>query len=251
MSSHAARFRMVLGALIGVALGAVGATLVLAAGTPTTGGTSRWSAWEPSSHAVGGAQEIADHVAPTYRQQGGDQLVAVTGGPLKVGQLDLPVRIAVTDTGTQKIAIVRGKSVLYTLCGLGPRCSISRGKPSVQRFLLLRREALELALYTFRYLDGFDNVVALMPPAPGQKPQNAIFFQRQQLDRALQRPLPQLLPSPPPSVAALSGSGSPQATLISRATSRSVFCFSFEQGQDLTAFLVLQPPASGAKKPCQ
>src|SRR5205085_10045107 len=81
ISRHAPRFRLILGALIGVAIGAIGATLVLVSGQgPPTGG-DRWSAWQPSTDSLNnGAQEIADHVAPTYRQQGGDQLVGVTGG---------------------------------------------------------------------------------------------------------------------------------------------------------------------------
>ena len=37
--------------------------------------------------------------------------------------------------------------------------------PSEERFQLLRREALELALYTFKYVDGVDSVIAL--PAAG------------------------------------------------------------------------------------
>jgi hypothetical protein len=247
VSRHAPRFRLVLGALIGVAIGAVAATLVLAAGQGPAADT-RWSAWHPKSTTVkDGAQQIADHVAPTYRQTDGDQLVGVTGGPLKVGQLDLPVRIAVADTGARKIGIVRGTSALYTLCGLGSRCAINRGKPSAARFLLLRREALELALYSFRYLDGVNSVVALMPPAPGQKPQNAVFFQRKGFKPALDRPLPQTLPSPPPTV---SGLDTAQGTFVNQVTNPGVFCYSFQQGQDLGAFLVLQKPSSNAKKPC-
>ena len=32
------------------------------------------------------------------------------------------------------------------------------------RLLLLKREALELALYTFKYISGTQNVVAILPP---------------------------------------------------------------------------------------
>ncbi|MDQ6749919.1 MAG: hypothetical protein M3Z33_04080 [Actinomycetota bacterium] len=248
-SQHAHRFRLVLGALIGIAIGAVAATLVVASGNGAAPDT-RWSAWHPRSTAVAsGAQQIADHVAPSYRQSDGDQLVGVTGGPLKVGQLNLSVRIAVADSGARNIGIVGGKSALYTLCGLGSRCAINRGKPSTERGLLLRREALELALYSFHYLDGIDSVVALMPPLPGHKPQNAVFFKRDGLQTALDRPLPQTLPSPPPTVVGLMQS--PQATFVNSVTSPSVFCYSFEQGQDLGAFLVLQKPTSDPKKPCK
>lgn len=251
VTRHLARFRIVLGGLIGVAIGAIGATLVLVAGQGPGRSNDRWSAWKPSSTSLtDGAQQIADHVAPTYRQPGGDQLVGVTGGPLKVQAAPdpLPARIAVADTGAQKIGIVRGKAALYTLCGLGPRCAINRGKPSVQRFLLLRREALELALYSFHYLDGVDNVVALMPPAPGQKPQNAVFFQRGEFKKVLDRPLPAILPSPPPSLTTLAAS--PQGRVISTVTAPSVYCYSFQQAQDLSAFLVLQRPDPTAKQPC-
>jgi hypothetical protein len=249
-SKHAHKFRLVLGALVGIAIGSVGAALLLASGRgPEPAG--KWSSWHPSSTNVSdGAQQIADHVAPTYRQTDGDQLVGVTGGPLKLGQLNLSVRIAVADSSTRNIGIVRGRTVLYQLCGLGARCSIARGKPSAERFLLLRREALELALYSFRYLDGVDSVVALMPPAPGQKPQNAVFFQRQPLKPALDRPLPQTLPSPPPTVSGLVQESS-QATLVSQVTNPSIFCYSFEPAQDLGAFLVLQKPTNDPKKPCQ
>jgi hypothetical protein len=250
ISQHAPRFRLILGALIGVSVGAIGATLVLVSGQGPSHSTSGWSQWKPSTTALNdGAQQIADHVAPTYRQQGGDQLVGVTGGPLKVAASPdpLPAKIAVATQDTTKIGIVRGNTALYSLCGLGSRCAINRGKPSAQRFLLLQREALELALYSFKYLDA-NNVVALLPPAPGQRPQNAVFFQRNEFKKALDTPISEVLPSPPPSMTGLSTS--PQGRLISRVTAPSVYCFSFQQAQDLSAFLVLQKPAQHAKQPC-
>jgi hypothetical protein len=250
ISRHAPRFRLILGALIGVAIGAIGATLVLVSGQGPSTRSGGWSQWKPSTSSLGdGAQQIADHVAPTYRQQGGDQLVGVTGGPLKVAASPdpLPAKIAVASQDAAKIGIVRGKTAMYNLCGLGARCSINRGKPSRQRFLLLNREALELALYSFHYLD-VDNVVALLPPAPGQRPQNAVFFQRGEFKKVLDHPIDQVLPSPPPSLNGLTDS--PQGQLINRVTAPSVYCFSFQQAQDLSAFLVLQKPNETAKQPC-
>ena len=249
VSEHAPRFRLVLGALIGIAIGSVAATIVLAAGRGPAS-DAKWSTWKPTSSSVStGAQQIADHVAPTYRLADGDQLVGVTGGPLKLGQLDVPVRVKVAETGGGNVGIVGGRSVLYQLCGMGERCSIARGTPSEQRFLLLRREALELALYSFRYLDGVDSVVALMPPPKGQKPQNAVFFRRELLKGALERPLSHTLPSPPPSINSLVEHSS-QAELVSQVTSPGIFCYSFQQAQDLGAFLVLQRPTNDSKKPC-
>ena len=235
-STYAPRFRMITGALVGVAIGALAATaLLLAGGRPEEG--PAWSAWHPSKDSTtDGAEQIARHVGERYRLPTGDQLVLVTGGPLRVAGLDIPVRIALQeDDGTGE---VKGRSVMYQLCGLGPRCAIAKGKPSTERFLLLRREALELALYSFRYLGGVKNVVALLPPAPGKKPENAMLFRRKDYERSLDRPLAATLPSPPPTLNALPDS--PEAGLIARLTQGNVFRYDFQQGQDLTALLVLR-----------
>ena len=93
-STYAPRFRMITGALVGVAVGALAATLVL-----VTGGGPRpepsWSTWKPSDRDLkDGAEQIARHVGSRYRLPGGDQLVLVTGGDLKVAGLDRPVLIA-------------------------------------------------------------------------------------------------------------------------------------------------------------
>ena len=57
-----------------------------------------------------------------------------------------PARPAATSS------VSRATRVLYNLNGLGPSGSIKGGKPSPERLKVLHREALELALYTFRYL---------------------------------------------------------------------------------------------------
>ena len=55
------------------------------------------------------------------------------------------------------IDFINGNGLMYTLNGLGPKGSVRGGKPSEERHLLLRREALELALYTFRYINDVDH----------------------------------------------------------------------------------------------
>ena len=47
--------------------------------------------------------------------------------------------------------------------GPGQRCSVP-GEPTAERALLLRRESLELALYTFKYMDDVDSVITMLPP---------------------------------------------------------------------------------------
>jgi hypothetical protein len=231
-------FRLMQGALIGIAIGAVAAIALFLSGRAAEPKPD-WSSWRPADRGTKGASQIADHVAPTYRLKTGQQLVAVEGGPLKVA--DLPVRIAMAqpdDPGT--VRIVRGDGILYTLCGLGKRCSIATGKPSAERALLLRREALELALYTFRYLHGVDNVVALMPPAPGNKPDNALFFRRDNVEPALDLPLRATLPARPPTPESITTS--PETGLVTKLTDPTLFKYSVQQAPDASAFLVLNRP---------
>ena len=80
------------------------------------------------------------------------------------------------------------KTAMYILCGDGPHCAINEGKPSVARGTVLRREALELALYSFRYLDNTDSVVAFFPPQKGKNLNHVYFFAKtdfkDQLDAA-------------------------------------------------------------------
>ena len=72
-----------------------------------------------------------------------------------------------------------GNSIMYSLCGLGDACSISEGVPSEARHALLRREALELSLYTFKNVDGIDSVTVFLPPRPdGQAAPTAVFLKR-------------------------------------------------------------------------
>ena len=234
---YASRFQLILGALLGIAAVAIVAAVLVGTGPKSKPDTS-WSGWAPSSKDRGdAAQEIANHVAPTYRLAGnGAQLVAVTGGDLQVA--DLPVRLALADPANGNVSVLNGKGVLYTMCGLGPKCSINSGKPSTERHLLLRREALELALYTFRYEKGTDYVVALLPPPKGDDPTQAMFFTRGDLGPQLHQPLTRTLPAPPPTTETLQPT---DVTTLESLTRRSLFAFKFEQGQDATVFLVLSP----------
>lgn len=248
----AGRFRAII-----FVLGLVGVVaLIFAAGLTSTKtdlkAPTGWSSWEPSTDTPAAAQQIADHVAPQYKGTDGKQLVAVTGGPLKIA--DLPVRIAVRGAnGGSDVQIVQGDGILYTLCGLGPHCSIATGKPSTQRMLLLRREALELALYTFKYVDGAENVVVLMPPRPGERnitlssgqstkagnQGTALLFQKKDYEPQLSDPLTSTLPESVPSIGAMPGA--PEASAVESLTAPTMFLVSIVQGQDASAYLVLDP----------
>lgn len=57
-------------------------------------------------------------------------------------------------------------------------------------------EELVAALYTFKYVDGVDSIVAFMPPPPGEQAKATIFLRRQDVQDALERPLAETLPPP-------------------------------------------------------
>jgi len=250
-SPYRSRFGFVIGALIGIALAVVGGGILLATWHTGPNVPSGWSAWKPTADdRYAAARQIADHVGPRYRLGDGDQLVAVQAGPLEVANFPLSVALRSSPTGGN-IQLLDGKGVMYTLNGLGPRGSIARGTPSEERHLLLRREALELALYTFRYRSDVDMVVALLPPPPPDKSTaatttanqqtQALFFRPGDLRGELATPLATTIPkrTPRPETLALNG---PEAQRIDAITRPNLFLASFQLGQDSHAFLVLDRP---------
>ena len=88
---------------------------------------------------------------------------------------------------------------MYNLCGVGQKCSIAEGQPSEERARLLRREALELALYTFKYVDDVDSVITLLPvnlgdPSDGGgRHEHGALPGEEELLRQLQAPLDRTL----------------------------------------------------------
>jgi len=235
---HTPRFQFLLGALVALGLAAVAAVVALAIQGKQTGPAEPfWSAWRPTSGNAPG--QIAEHVGQQYHLGGGEQLVVVTGGPLEIAGLPMDIVLEQPVSQGGSFSKVDGKGVLYRMCGLGPQCSIRAGKPSTERGLLLRREALELALYTFRYTDA-DNVVVFIPPAPGKKPSQAVFFRRSDVDSQLKQPLGSTLTRTAPLPSTMVRS--PDAQSVYRITTPHQFQFSFSQANgDQSAFLVLKP----------
>lgn len=159
---NAPRFQFLFGALGALSVAAVALAIALLR-APAPAPERPWSGWKPANNGVDPAQQIAAYLAPQYRLDDGKQIVQVSGGPPTLkGQ---PLTLGVVHSG-QTPAALEGNNVLYQLCGDGTDCSIKEGKPSTERALLLAREALELALYTFRYVSGANQVVVTIPPPP-------------------------------------------------------------------------------------
>ena len=242
-----------LGALLGIAVAtlAIGAAVYVGT-TGNNGAPDGWSAWKPDSEdGADAAKQIATHVGRKYRLANGNQIVGVQGGPLEVFDVPLEVALRTAPQGGN-IDFIDGNGLMYTLNGLGPRGSVRGGKPSEARHLLLRREALELALYTFRYVKDVDLVVALLPPKPPEEkktkdgtaaassaddsPTQALFFRPGDLEPQLEIPLGATIPPQTPRPETIAGA---EARRIDALTRGNLFLASFQQGQDQKAFLVL------------
>lgn len=256
-SPHAPRFQFILGALLALGLSAIAITAyALSSGRSSL--PTDWSAWHPSASGVAdAATQIANHVAGEYRQPVTGQLLAVKGGPLALDGVPVTIALKTGVAATGGVNVLNGNAILYKMCGLGPGCSIT-GKASAERLMLVRREALELALYTFQYVNGADQVVVFLPPvlhpmpATGSSkkakvttdPTDAVFFRSSDLSQQLGQPLTSTLTQLAPSIDTVDKA--PDTPAVDSLTSPSFYKFSFVQtSQDASLFLVLQPFAVG------
>jgi hypothetical protein len=213
-----------------------------------------WSEWQPTATGLGELTQIADHVSRSYRMPGGDQLVGVQASPLVVaaGDTNLPVSsIAIRQPSLANqqpdISIFSaGGAVEYLMCGLGTRCSIANGEPSVERQRLLRRQALELSLYTFTYVPEASSVVTFLPPHPDADPAKdpglAILFRRDDLTQELGRPLvATLVPRTKLTPGALPAS---EGARVDQLTQKRLYSFTYQQLPDGSPVLILDPALS-------
>ena len=231
-------------AFLGVAvLASIGGIVLAATGGHVGAGPAAWSSWKPSDSGQNGAKQIAAHVAREYHLPSGAQLVEVFSKPPSVspGSQNIPLHYVVKQGKGQNgepIAISSGDTIQYSLCGLGNSCAIATGTPSVQRGTLVRREILELALYTFKYMSGVQNVIAFMPPTPGSTPKYTVFLERSDLDAQLKVPLSQTLSAKTPLPNTITRR---EQQTIDATTESKVFSYSLSQTQTGEAVLVLNP----------
>ncbi|MGN6373475.1 MAG: hypothetical protein ACTHM1_10890, partial [Solirubrobacteraceae bacterium] len=131
---------------------------------------------------------------------------------------------------------------------------------SAQRGLLVQREALELALYTFHYVSSTTEVVITYPPRPAPKGSKgssgeealssnattphgrALLFRPEDLAPELSRPLEATLAAQTPTVSSVERS--PEARLVEELTANRLYDFELTTQQS-TLILLLQAPAIG------
>ncbi len=200
-------------------LGALGTVLALAGFRPGT--PPVWSAFKPAGERLDRSQAIADYVAPRYRLADGNQLVVVSARDAGVGSQQ--IQFMAVPTADRYDVIDGAATVAYEMCGLGERCSIRTGEPSADRDRLLRREALEIALYTFKYVSGTDAVVFFMPPPPGEAPTWALLFKRGEFEPELGQPIARTLTEPVPDAATLAASA--ERDLIEQLTEKTRYSY--------------------------
>jgi hypothetical protein len=127
---------------------------------------------------------------------------------------------------------------MYSMCGLGASCAIAKGKASVERGRLVRREIFELALYTFKYVGGVKNVIAFMPPQPGAAPKYVVYLRKADLEEQLKQPLVTTLATKAPLPKAIPAG---EVRAIDSITEPRLYSFTLSQAQQGDAVLVLTP----------
>ena len=127
-----------------------------------------------------------------------------------------------------------GSTIAYVFCGQAQRCALPQaGAGDIG--LLLQRESLELALYTFKYWPDVRSIVTLLP-ANGQS-SAAVFLRRRHVEKFLDKPLQATLP-PHEELTAESLTSAERET-IDRVVVNNTFLSRFEQAPNGRTVLLL------------
>ena len=249
-SSYRLRFGVIYFFLAAVLGAGIGSFIVLA-GQDDPPEEPAWSAWRPTGSRLAKVRQIADHIPKAYKNDDGSQLTVSLASSLAVPteQGDVPVRAIVVRPDVSKglaeeddIATYNGSDVVsYGLCGADSKqqCEIAKGVSSPDRFTLLRRQALELSLYTLKYVDDVDSVIVFMPPSQKGQSNGSIFLRRSDVEDELERPITSLLPTKRPRVGALTSLEEGQ---IIRLTGSRTYAAQVQPLPDGNPVLVLTPP---------
>ncbi len=253
-TAHRSRFAAVYLVLAVVAGAAIGSFVVLLA-RPDTPPAPAWSAFQPQGSSAARLHQIVDTIPPRYRRKDGTQLVSVsvTDPQAQISSSDgqslitVPVNRIAFEQGGDFRVVDSGDALQFTLCGNGPNCVIDTGKPSLERFQLVQRQALELALYTFKYVDGVSSVTVLLPPsfdtqkvdASGtpELRRTALFLRPDDVTRELGQPLVMTLAPKTPQIGSTKAG---DVSSIQRLSEPHIYSYALTQAQDGAVVLVLK-----------
>jgi hypothetical protein len=188
-------FRLAYGVLALAFWVSVGGFVVLLA-RPNHSEPLVWSKWQPKGEGLTGAHEIAQRIGPRYKSTNGTQLVAVQEHGPSVQGLHLEAvgvrRLGQSGQIDPYIGLFRtDRTLIYAFCGLQSNCSIDSTASIHEQ--VLRREALELSLYAFKYLKNVDQVVSLVQTVKDGGT-SAVFLRKDDLRAELEHPLHETLP---------------------------------------------------------
>src|SRR6476646_5925418 len=221
------------------------AGFVVLLGRPNHSKPLVWSTWQPKNQGLTGAHEIAQRIGPSYKSPNGTQLVAVQEHGPSVQGLHLEAvgvrRLGLSGQIDPYIGLFGTDwTLIDAFCGLQTNCSIDGGATVKER--ILRREALELSLFAFKYLKNVDQVVSLVQTVKDGGT-SAVFLRKRDLQPELDHPLRDTLPlvTPPPA-----GSGNAkESAIIDALTLQNTFPAHYESLPDGDAILVLDVAAQG------
>jgi len=245
-SGFGARFAFIYGGLAAILVASV-VGLVLVARQPGAPKPPAWSTWKPTSTGTAArTKEIADHIAAQYKlNRAGEQLLAIIPSKpeitrnTKVADVStIAIRTSASSQNFSRIVPTSGNMQMQ-LCGLGSECAIERGTASAARERLTRREALELALYTFKYVPSVNALIAYMPPPPGQTPQTLLYLERSNLSAELSKPISKTLPLATPPLT--SQADPKESATIDRLTLPVEYSFGYQPLANGTDALILTP----------
>jgi hypothetical protein len=199
-----------------------------------------WSTWKPDTQGLLGAREISDRVAAQYKGSNGAQLMAVQPHGPQVQGLQLEaIGVRRLGSGGQidpYIGMYRADNTLiFAFCGLQTNCGM-QGESTPDRERALRRAALELSLYSFKYLKGVDQVVSLVESLKTGGA-SAVFLRKDDFGPELKHPLQDTLPQRRSLDA--DAKDAREAPVIDALTVQNTFPAHFEPLPDGDAILVL------------
>jgi hypothetical protein len=237
-------FRVIYAVLAAVLAGAAAATIVLAT-RAAPAEPPAWSAWQPVGDSDAKIEQIRSFVSDEYKLANGDAFSVVRAGPPLEQGSPIPNyvirRTAATSPQQSFDLISADTSIVYTItmCGVTINCANVKGPQLVDVSRTLRRQALELALYTFKYVGDTSSVLVELPALSENAASPAIFFQKSDLARQLERPLRFTLPQRDVIVPGLAGRR--ELAIVDALTVTRIYAHSISQDPSGAPLMVLDP----------